>query len=102
VNDKPLSCLFAEVFLKGPDRVGHGWARCHGKLYFDRDRLAAGFDDEIDFQSSRSAPEVNARLFAPVNEGFHDLEKNGGFKDCPAQRTRRRVIRIFQTGQVAK
>ena len=44
----------------------------------------------------RRAPEVDLRLFAAVDEGFYDLEKNGGFEDWPAQRTRCRVIRILK------
>ena len=102
MNDKPLFCFFAEVFLKGSNPTCHRRARCRGKLYFNRDQFAASFDNQINFHSSRGAPEVDLRLFAPVDERLHDFEKNGGFKDCPAQRTRYRVIWIFQTSQVAK
>src|ERR1039457_4770328 len=41
VDDKPTFCLFAEVFLEGPDPAGHGRTRSSGELYFNRVQLTA-------------------------------------------------------------
>ena len=86
MDDKPRPRLLAEVFLEGPNPTCHGRPRCRGELYFNRDQFAAGFDNQIDFDSSRRAPEVDLRLFAPVDESLHDFEKNDGFENWPAQR----------------
>ena len=72
VDDKPLSCLVAEVFLEGPNPICHPRTRRRGKLDLYRNQFAADLDDQIDFHSCRSAPEVYLRLLAAVDEGFHD------------------------------
>jgi hypothetical protein len=101
VDDESSTRLFAEVFLEGPNPTRHGRARRCRELYFNRDQPAAGFDNQIDLHSGRSAPEMDLWLLATIDERFHNLKKNGGFQDGPAQRTRCRVVRILQTSQVA-
>jgi hypothetical protein len=80
-DNKPGPSLFAEVFLEGPNPTCHCRARRRRKLHFNWDQFAAGFDNEIDFHSSRSAPEVDLRLFAAVDECFHNFEQDRGLED---------------------
>ena len=83
MNHKPRRSLLAD-FLEPPNPVRHRWTRRRRELHLDRNQSATGFDNQINLSSRRRAPEVELRLLAAVDKRLDDLQKDGGFEDCPA------------------
>ena len=102
MDDVSLSCNPIQVTLEHPDGVGHARARRRGQLHFDGDETGACINDEINFQSRQSSPEIDLRIDPAVGQRPDDFGQNGRFKQSAAHGSGGRMLRILETDQVAQ